>query len=198
MGRMAPQSGNHDTTGSQCCPLCVSGTGNFSRSVPSKAAQPESRESTEIATPFGRLLLSASDDLLAGIEFAPESSGGESPVPNTVLQTTAAQLARYFEDPKTRFSLPLRLAGTQYMRRVWAALTEIPAGRTETYGSLAHRLGSGPRAVAAACRANAFPIVIPCHRVVAAHGLGGYCGQSLGPMLEVKRWLLRHEGCPLD
>lgn len=80
------------------------------------------------------------------------------------------------------------------MRRVWTALSEIPPGHIETYGSLARRLGSGPRAVAAACRANVFAIVVPCHRVVSASGLGGYCGQTDGHLLEIKRWLLRHEG----
>lgn len=195
MGRV-PQFGNYHPTGSFGCPLDVSGTGNSFRLVPQQAVPTELRETAEIATPFGRLVLSASDGFLAGIDFAPGAEA-ERPVSNAVLRAAVSQLARYFEDPNTRFSLPLRLAGTEYMRRVWAALTEIPPGRTETYGSLARRLGTGPRAVASACRANAFPIVIPCHRVVAAHGLGGYSGQTLGPMLDVKRWLLRHEGCPL-
>jgi methylated-DNA-[protein]-cysteine S-methyltransferase len=195
LGRV-PQSGKYYPTGSPGCPLGVSGTGNSSRLVPQQAVSPESLETAEIATPFGRLVVSASDGFLTGIDFAPES-GAERPVSNAVLRAAVSQLAGYFEDPNTRFSLPLRLAGTEYMRRVWAALIEISPGRTETYGSLARRLGTGPRAVAAACRANAFPIVIPCHRVVAAHGLGGYSGQISGPMLEVKRWLLKHEGCPL-
>jgi methylated-DNA-[protein]-cysteine S-methyltransferase len=150
-----------------------------------------------IATPFGWLSLSAHDGFLTDLNFVMEAEG-ECVPPNPVLESAALQLFRYFDDPATRFSLPLRLAGTDYTRRVWIALTEIPPGRTETYGGLACRLGSGPRAVAAACRANAFPILIPCHRVVAAQGLGGYCGQMSGRFLEIKRWLLKHEGCTLD
>jgi methylated-DNA-[protein]-cysteine S-methyltransferase len=160
-----------------------------------RLSMPESSEAV-IAAPFGRLVVSAAAGFLTGIDFLNDVCPPR-PAADFVLQEAAAQLARYFEDPHTRFSLPLRLAGTDHMRRVWTALTEIPPGRTETYGGLARRLGSGPRAVAAACRANAFPIIIPCHRVVAAHGLGGYYGQIGGPRLEIKRWLLKHEGCPI-
>jgi methylated-DNA-[protein]-cysteine S-methyltransferase len=186
-------------TGSASCPLFVSGTGINSRprSYPPAKRASEVHDTALIATPFGWLSLSAQDGFLTDLDFVMEAES-ESIPPNSVLESAALQLSRYFDDPATRFSLPLRLAGTDYTRRVWAALTEIPPGRTETYGSLARRLGSGPRAVAAACRANAFPILIPCHRVVAAHGLGGYCGQTSGRFLDIKRWLLKYEGCKLD
>lgn len=146
-----------------------------------------------IATPFGTLALSATEHELVGIDFSLDAPAVEIPA-HPVLALAASQLARYFDDPGFAFSLPLRLSGTDYRRRVWDALVAIPAGNVETYGRLADRLGSGSRAVAGACRANAFPIVIPCHRVVSAQGLGGYGGRRSGPLLDLKRWLLRHEG----
>jgi methylated-DNA-[protein]-cysteine S-methyltransferase len=76
---------------------------------------------------------------------------------------------------------------------LWEALCEIPCGRTQTYGELARRLGAEPRAVGQACGDNRLPIVIPCHRVVAANGIGGFAHASSGYLLEAKRWLLAHE-----
>jgi methylated-DNA-[protein]-cysteine S-methyltransferase len=86
------------------------------------------------------------------------------------------------------------VAGTPFQRRVWEAMRAIPPGRTRTYGDLAAELGTSPRAIGGACRANPCPIVVPCHRVVGATGLGGFAGDTSGHKVEVKRWLLRHEG----
>lgn len=169
----------------------------MSRSLARSMAYPEAQETALIVTPVGRLRLFAQGEALTRIDFE-TGSAAESIPEHPLLQAAAHQLFCYFRDPQTRFSLPLEMAATDYTRRVWAALCEIPPGCTETYGSLAHRLGSGARAVAAACRANAVPILIPCHRVVAARGLGGYCGRVDGPMLDIKRWLLMHEVRRLD
>lgn len=89
--------------------------------------------------------------------------------------------------------LSLDLHGTPFQQRVWQALCTIPWGETLSYGELARRLGSSPRAVAGACRANPVPLLVPCHRVTAKQGLGGYMGQSSGEGLAIKQWLLRHE-----
>jgi methylated-DNA-[protein]-cysteine S-methyltransferase len=104
------------------------------------------------------------------------------------------QLNEYFESHATDFDLPLALQGTLFQRRLWAELTRIPFGQTRTYGEIARLLGSSPRAVGQACRANPCPIVVPCHRVVAIKGLGGFAGDTSGCKLAVKRWLLDHEG----
>lgn len=106
----------------------------------------------------------------------------------------AALLEAYFREghiPGTRLLLP---CGTPFQQRVWQALQQIPPGETRRYGELAEQLGSSARAVANACRANPLPILIPCHRVVSASGMGGYMGERDGPALEIKRWLLHHEG----
>lgn len=150
-----------------------------------------------IVAPFGGLRIIAGAERLVGMEFDFEVSADYVP-PNPVLEAVAYQLTEYFADSKARFSLPLRQGAPEYTRRVWQALTQIPPGRTETYGTLAKQVGGSPRAIAGACRANPFPIIVPCHRVVSANGPGGYCGQLSGPMLDIKRWLLRHEGYPLD
>lgn len=100
----------------------------------------------------------------------------------------------YLDDALSGFDIAIELEGTAFQHRTWSELRTIPAGKTLTYGQLAQRLGSGARAVGNACRANPCPLVVPCHRVVAAKGLGGFAGARSGGKLEIKRWLLRHEG----
>lgn len=106
----------------------------------------------------------------------------------------ARQLHAYLRDPDFIFGLPLKPSGTTFQRRVWQQIAAIPCGRTQTYGELASALNNAPRAVGQACGANPFPLVVPCHRVIAANGgLGGFSRQGGGFLLDVKRWLLAHE-----
>jgi methylated-DNA-[protein]-cysteine S-methyltransferase len=105
------------------------------------------------------------------------------------------QLRAWLKDPQHEFGLPLAPAGTNFQRKVWQQIVAIPAGQTRSYGDVAAAIRSGPRAVGNACGANPYPIVVPCHRVVAANqGLGGFARQRGGFLLDVKRWLLTHEG----
>ena len=109
--------------------------------------------------------------------------------PRTVAEALEAYFAGTIEALR---SVPWATAGTPFQRAVWAALTQIPPGRTCTYGELAARLGkpNAQRAVGLANGANPVGIVIPCHRVIGASGkLTGYGGG-----LPRKRWLLAHEG----
>jgi methylated-DNA-[protein]-cysteine S-methyltransferase len=151
-----------------------------------------------VPAPFGGIRLSASAGILVGIDVVPahavENDGAGPPWADGSLREAAEQMLRYLEEPEFDLVLPIRLQGTTFQQRIWQALREIPAGSRLTYGSLAKRLETGPRAVASACKSNRFPILIPCHRVVSANGMGGYCGETEGPMLEIKRWLLSHEG----
>ena len=106
------------------------------------------------------------------------------------------QLKAYLADPAFVFGLPLRPSGTTFQRRVWEQIAAIPCGRTRTYGEVARSLNNAPRAVGQACGANPFPLVVPCHRVIGASaGLGGFARHGGGFLLDVKRWLLTHEGC---
>jgi methylated-DNA-[protein]-cysteine S-methyltransferase len=120
---------------------------------------------------------------------------------DAAAEQAAEQVARYFADADFRFDLPLVEAGSDYQRRVWASICAIPRGKVLTYGQIAKLLQSHPRAVGQACGANWFPLVIPCHRVTASGGLGGFASSDdeHGFTLTVKRWLLRHEGAlPTD
>jgi methylated-DNA-[protein]-cysteine S-methyltransferase len=113
---------------------------------------------------------------------------------NTPLAKKAAeQLGRYRDDPDTRFDLPLLVEGSDLQRGVWDKMCAIPRGRTRTYGELARELGVDARAIGQCCGDNKLPIVIPCHRVVAADGIGGFGHATSGYLLEAKRWLLMHE-----
>ena len=115
--------------------------------------------------------------------------GGGGPTP--VLEQAALQLEEYFAGRRTAFDVPMALEGTPFQRQVWDELTRIPYGGTITYGELARRVGrpNGPRAVGQANGRNPIPIIVPCHRVVAGNGLGGYAGG-----LPLKRALLAVEG----
>ena len=125
------------------------------------------------------------------IEARPESA------PATPLAAeTARQIRAYLADPTFAFGLPLRPSGTSFQRRVWAEIAAIPCGQVRSYGAAAQALRNAPRAVGQACGANPFPLVVPCHRVIAANqGLGGFARHGGGFLLDVKRWLLKHEGC---
>lgn len=104
------------------------------------------------------------------------------------------QLENYFLDPAWQFDLPLDLSGTDFQQRLWLTLSDVPAGRTDTYGQLALRLNSGAQAIGQACRRNPVPLVIPCHRIVSRQGMGGYAGQFSGEKMRIKQALLAHEG----
>lgn len=121
----------------------------------------------------------------------------ETPLKPAVDAVTAhfsAQLESYFRGILRCFDGPFAPAATLFQERVRALLTSIPPGTVKTYGVLAQKLDNAPRAVAGACRANPLPLIVPCHRVVATGGAGGYMGQTEGTALEYKQWLLRHEG----
>lgn len=132
------------------------------------------------------------DEVLAVDFLAPRAAL----TPRTPLaKETVRQLRAYLKDPAFEFGLPLAPAGTPFQRRVWAGIAAIPSGETRTYGDLAKSINSAPRAVGGACGANPYPVIVPCHRVVASGGgLGGFAHERGGWLLEIKRWLLSHEG----
>jgi methylated-DNA-[protein]-cysteine S-methyltransferase len=129
---------------------------------------------------------------IAEIAYLPFSVPALAPR-NRLAKRAARQLERYLVDPDSLFDLPLAAVGSDFQRRVWRAISDIPRGRTLSYGQLAKALRSAPRAVGQACGANWFPLVIPCHRVVGASSLGGFAHHGEGFHLEIKRWLLAHE-----
>jgi len=108
-----------------------------------------------------------------------------------LLLKAKTRLDDYFDGDSRAFDLPLQPAGTEFQRRVWSLMQEIPYGSTMTYGEMSDRLNSSARAVGMACGANPIPLIIPCHRVLAANGMGGYSGDG---GVETKVALLRLEG----
>ena len=146
------------------------------------------------ASPVGALEIDGTADYVTRVhlcdeEHVPTPLVAETPA---ALRLAAEELGAYFAGELRTFSVPLRLAGTDFQRLVWAALRAIPFGQVRTYGEIAAAVGK-PRAARAVGMANArnpVAVIVPCHRVIAAGGrLGGY---SAG--LWRKRWLLRHEG----
>jgi methylated-DNA-[protein]-cysteine S-methyltransferase len=134
-------------------------------------------------TPIGDLTVSEDDGAIVAVDWGWGRDQTETPL----LLRARAQLDEYFDSTRLDFDLPLAPAGTPYRLRVWDALRQIPPGATRTYGDIARAAGGGPRSVGGANARNPIPILIPCHRVVASDGIGGYSG---GDGLATKRYLL--------
>ena len=132
------------------------------------------------------------DDWVEEISFIEPRAEKNARTP--LAAETARQLHAYLKQPDFVFGLPLKPSGTIFQRRVWEQIAAIPCGITRTYGEVAKSLSNAPRAVGQACGANPFPLVVPCHRVIATGGgLGGFSRHGGGFLLDVKRWLLAHE-----
>ena len=145
-----------------------------------------------IEFPVMRVGVRTRGEALAEIRYLPRTARLVAPK-NRLAERAVRELERYRDDPDAPFDLPLALEGTPFQREVWRALRAIPRGQTRTYGGVARALGTAPRAVGQACGENRLPIVIPCHRVVAAAGIGGFGHSRGGYLLEAKHWLLQHE-----
>jgi methylated-DNA-[protein]-cysteine S-methyltransferase len=145
-----------------------------------------------IGFPKMKVAVATRDGRVVGIRYLPPSAA-EVPPKNELAERAARQLERYREDADVKFDLPLLIEGTEFQRGVWDVMCSIPRGRTLTYGELARKLDGEARAVGQACGDNKLPIVIPCHRVVAAGGIGGFAHATDGYLIEAKRWLLMHE-----
>jgi methylated-DNA-[protein]-cysteine S-methyltransferase len=145
---------------------------------------------TYVPSPIGCLRVSASDAGIQAIEFC-EKPGPEPREIPAHLRLAGQQLGEYFQGRRREFDLPLDLQGTAFQKKVWAALCEIPCGRTASYGDIARAIGrpGSSRAVGGANHRNPVSIVVPCHRVIGSDGrLTGYGGG-----LWRKQWLLDHE-----
>lgn len=159
---------------------------------------------TTMSSPIGKILLLASDHALLRLTWIENINQAASLLAqswkqdfvllgeNHITGLASKQLSRYFEKKQTVFQLPLQPRGTPFQMAVWEKLEEIPLGNTRSYKDIAVAIGN-PKAVRAVGQANGrnpIPIIIPCHRVVLSSGkLGGF---SSG--VEIKDWLLRHEG----
>ncbi|MEK8089078.1 methylated-DNA--[protein]-cysteine S-methyltransferase [Thermithiobacillus plumbiphilus] len=152
-------------------------------------------------SPLGWLVLQASQASIHALDFLAQAPTSIQPAQTPLLQVASQALSTYFANPDHARPAPnpfpalplVPLPGTAFQQAVWAYLSDIPLGETRSYGEVARALSSSPRAVGQACRRNPLPILIPCHRVVARTGLGGYSGATEGPEMQRKVWLLDHE-----
>lgn len=139
-----------------------------------------------VETPFGRLGLIEQDGAIIQVSWSGPKTSEWTPV----LRLAADQVAAYFTGELTRFDLPLNPAGTEFQQSVFRAMQAIPMGETKTYGEIARSLDCPAQPVGQACGANPIPVIIPCHRVLSAKGVGGFSGCG---GVETKIALLRHE-----
>jgi methylated-DNA-[protein]-cysteine S-methyltransferase len=148
-----------------------------------------------VPAPFGGIGVRIDKDALRELVYLPPDYPTKL-ARDPLSREAATQVKAYLKDPDFVFSLPLPEVGTEYQRKVWDVINGIPRGEVLTYAQVARRLGSAPRAVGQACGSNWYPLVIPCHRVTATGGIGGFAKHDDGFHLNVKRWLLRHEQVP--
>ena len=152
----------------------------------------------KMSSPLGEIWLVSTETHLVAVLWGAEDRiraqvrGEMLEQSRPVLQAAAQQLVEYFNGSRISFDLPILLQGTEFQKKVWAILLEIPFGQTKSYGFMARQLGSikTSRAVGAANGRNPIAIIVPCHRVIGANGdLTGFAGG-----MAAKEWLLRHEG----
>ncbi|MGE0665279.1 MAG: methylated-DNA--[protein]-cysteine S-methyltransferase [Sphingomonadales bacterium] len=142
-------------------------------------------------SPVGDLTVSEDDGAIVSVDWGWGAVQTETPL----LLEARRQLDLYFDGELEKFELPLRPHGSEFKKQVWRAMLRIPYGSTETYGKIAAEVGAPARSVGGACGANPIPIIIPCHRILAANGgMGGYSGDG---GVETKVFLLRLEGALL-
>ncbi|WP_425081411.1 methylated-DNA--[protein]-cysteine S-methyltransferase [Ruegeria arenilitoris] len=139
-----------------------------------------------VDTQFGRLGVEETDGAVTRLVWNGRDEGLETPL----LQEAAAQLKAYDQGKLDQFDLPYRITGSDFQKQVCDLMFAIPLGETRTYGDIAKELGQPPQPVGQACGANPIPVIIPCHRVLAANSLGGFSGDG---GIETKVALLRHE-----
>lgn len=139
-------------------------------------------------TPIGGITLFADDEALRGVRIGRATTFCQSDHP--IISAAYAQLMAWFAGQRTHFDIPLAPLETPEGVALRAGIAAIPFGETMTYGALAARVGSVARAVGQACKTNAFPIIIPCHRVISTSGPEYY---SAGDGARTKTWLLDFE-----
>jgi len=146
-----------------------------------------------LSTSFCDLKIHCRGDKIVSTEFIKNGTPTKS-LSHDLLKQVAQQLKAYAQSSNYRFDLPLAIQGTDFQQKVWAELRKIPSGQVRTYGEIAQKLNSSPRAVGNACRKNPFPVIVPCHLVVSKTGIGGFAGATEGEYMKIKRQLLAHEG----
>ncbi len=146
-----------------------------------------------IKTPIGKIAVDYENDFVTEVQqVAPQTRAVSNKDPFAI--EIQKQFEDYFSGKLQEFDLPFLFKhGTDYQLKVWDQIRKISFGKTKTYGEIAKKIKSGPRAVGNACRRNQLLLLVPCHRVVSATGLGGFMGDADGSLVRRKQWLLEHE-----
>lgn len=147
-----------------------------------------------VSAPFGFVGVRTEAAAIHELVYLPNRFSEKAPT-DKLAEKAARQIENYLAQPDFQFNLPLKKTGSEFQHRVWNAISSIPRGEVRTYGQIAKHIQSAPRAVGQACGANWYPLIIPCHRVTAAGGLGGFAhhDDETGFYVGIKRWLLAHE-----
>ncbi|MCP4315745.1 MAG: methylated-DNA--[protein]-cysteine S-methyltransferase [Hyphomicrobiales bacterium] len=157
----------------------------------SKKPAAKQRHVAHIETPIGLVVVVEHGGQIERLLWGRDVPAFEPTEETPLLKETARQLAAYFDGELTEFDLPLALSTSAFERRVQEAMLAIPHGQTRTYGDIAKELDTYGQPVGQACGANTIPIIVPCHRVLSATGVGGFSGEG---GVEMKIQLLKHEG----
>lgn len=133
-------------------------------------------EELVINSPIGPILLRANEKFLLFLDFTKKKSGNQTS--NLILLKAKSELKEYFSGTLEKFSIPFEARGTEFQKKVWIELQKIPYGKSLSYGELASKVGGKnyARAVGSAVGKNPLAIIIPCHRILAANGIGGFSG----------------------
>ena len=153
-------------------------------------------EQLVLDTPIGKVSFLTNDQFIHQVDLYTEEADSQ-PV-DQLTETIAQQVSDYFSGTRQSFDLPIKVSGSEFRQKVWHALTKIPYGKTLTYGQLASQLSSSARAIGGACRHIPTPLIVPCHRIVAAQGIGGFSGAVEGARVNTKQWLLNWESRTLE
>ncbi len=166
--------------------------GPFRNRARVERAAPGELFDAKLATPFAVLGIRTAGERVTRIEYLPRFVAALAPK-TKMANEVCRQIEKYLDDPDFEFTVPFDYRGTPFQQRVWRAIHAIPCGGTLTYLDIARQVKSAPRAVGGACGANLLPLLIPCHRVVASGGIGGFMNARGGEPIQIKQWLLKHE-----
>jgi methylated-DNA-[protein]-cysteine S-methyltransferase len=163
-----------------------------------KAKDQEENWAAIISAPFGKLGIKTGmfeQSLMLSEVFYVAQSTPLLSAQNELAEKAIQQINQYFAEPAFEFNLPMIPKGSHYQNQVWQQIAKIPLGKVTTYGELAKKISSAPRAIGGACGANPYPLIVPCHRVISATGIGGFAQHDEeGYHRNIKTWLLQHEG----
>ena len=146
-----------------------------------------------VNAPIGKIAVSYESEFVTEVKQVASQTRAVSKKDPFAIEIKT-QFKAYFSGDLKEFNLPFLFKhGTDYQLKVWDQIRNISFGKTKTYGEIAKIIKSGPRAVGNACRRNRLLLLVPCHRVVSASGLGGFMGDADGSLVRRKQWLLDHE-----